>query len=66
MALCSRSQELLLLPVLLQERQTLTPAVPTWARTGPPPLRLQLYSCHIYWEVALEGRVFVVEHSRCP
>lgn len=62
MALCSRSQELLLLPVLLQERQTLTPAVPTWARTGLPPLGLQLCPHHIYLDLALEGRVFAVEH----
>lgn len=63
MALCSRRQELPLLPVFLQERQTLTPAVPTWARTGPSPLGLQLCHHHIYLEVALEGRMFVVEHS---
>lgn len=61
MALCSKSQELL--PVLLQERQILTPAVPTWARTGPPPPRLQPCLHHIHLEVALEGRVVVVEHS---
>lgn len=66
MALCSRSQELLLLPVLLQERQSLTPAVPTWARTGPLPPGLQLCPHHIYLQVALEGSVFVVEHSQCP
>lgn len=44
-------QELLLLPELLQERQTLTPAVPTWARTGLPPPGLQLCPHHIYLEV---------------
>lgn len=67
MSLCPGSQELLLLlPVLLQERQTLTPAVPTWTRTGPPPPGLQPCLHHIYLEVALEGRMFAVEHSRCP